>query len=118
MYTFYEYPKCTTCKRAKIELKSLVTNFEDFDIKANPPKSDVLKQWIETSDYSIKNFFNTSGHAYRELGLKDKVDSLSIDEAAELLSTDGMLIKRPILIKDGKVLQVGYRKSYKDLFLD
>ncbi|SQA89922.1 arsenate reductase [Streptococcus dysgalactiae] len=76
-----------------------------------------LKHWMETSGYTIKNFFNTSGNSYRELGLKDKIDQLSLDKAAELLATDGMLIKRPILIKDGNVLQVGYRKPYQELNL-
>ena len=80
MYTFYEYPKCSTCRKAKAELNQL-------------------------------------GQSYRSLGLKDKLPTLSQDEAVKLLSSDGMLIKRPILIKDGKVLQVGYRTPYQDLNL-
>ena len=62
--------------------------------------------------------FNTSGQAYRALGLKDKVDALTVDEAADLLASDGMLIKRPVLVKDGKVLQLGHRKSYTELLKD
>lgn len=117
MITIYQYPKCSTCQRAMAELKQLVSDFEVIDIKANPPKAQDLKHWMETSGYTIKNFFNTSGNSYRELGLKGKIDQLSLDKAAELLATDGMLIKRPILIKDGNVLQVGYRKPYQELNL-
>lgn len=117
MLIFYEYPKCTTCRKAKSELKSLGLDVESIDIKANPPKADVVKSWMETSDYSLKNFFNTSGQSYRALGLKDKIDMLSIDEACELLASDGMLIKRPILVDNEKVLQIGYRKNYAELGL-
>ena len=76
-----------------------------------------LKELLEGTDLELKKFFNTSGQSYRSLGLKDKLPTLSQDEAVKLLSSDGMLIKRPILIKDGKVLQVGYRSPYKDLNL-
>ncbi|MDY5974839.1 ArsC/Spx/MgsR family protein, partial [Streptococcus hyovaginalis] len=69
------------------------------------------------SGLDLKKFFNTSGNSYRELDLKDKFDSLAVDEALELLSKDGMLIKRPILIKDDKVLQIGYRSPYEALDL-
>ncbi|MBF7094855.1 arsenate reductase family protein [Streptococcus sp. HF-1907] len=117
MYTFYQYPKCTTCRRAKAELESLGVDFTSIDIKENPPKAELILEWMETSDYSIKNFFNTSGQSYRALGLKDKMVQLSAQEAADLLASDGMLIKRPILLKDGKLLQVGYRKVYVELGL-
>ncbi|HEL1555454.1 TPA: arsenate reductase family protein [Streptococcus equi subsp. zooepidemicus] len=117
MITIYQYPKCSTCQKALAELKTLVSEVDVIDIKANLPKAEQLKQWLEHSDYSLKSFFNTSGMRYRELGLKDKVNSLSIEEAAELLATDGMLIKRPILLQDNQVLQVGYRTAYKDLGL-
>ena len=76
-----------------------------------------LRELLEGADLELKKFFNTSGQSYRSLGLKDKLPTLSQDEAVKLLSSDGMLIKRPILIKDGKVLQVGYRSPYKDLNL-
>lgn len=116
MITFYEYPKCSTCKKAKAELKTLVDQFDSVDIKTNPPKAELIKEWMKTSSFTMKNFFNTSGNSYKEMGLKDRIDSLTIDQAAELLSKDGMLIKRPILVDDGKVLQIGARTPYKKLF--
>ncbi|MGT2832605.1 Spx/MgsR family RNA polymerase-binding regulatory protein [Streptococcus halotolerans] len=117
MYTFYEYPKCTTCKKAKKELDMLGVNYEAVDIKTNPPQVSLLQELLEHSDLDLKKFFNTSGNSYRQLGLKDKFDSLTVDKALELLSKDGMLIKRPILIKDDRVLQIGYRTPYAALQL-
>lgn len=115
MYTFYEYPKCTTCKKAKAELKQLGLNFESVDIKLNPPKASTLKEWMKSGKFPLKKFFNTSGQSYRSLGLKDKIADLSIEAAAELLASDGMLIKRPILVQDNQVVQIGYRTSYGEL---
>ena len=115
MFTFYEYPKCSTCRRAKAELQELGVDFVAVDITVDTPKAEQLEEWIENSTYTIKNFFNTSGQVYRALGLKDKIDSLSIDEAASLLASDGMLIKRPVPVKDNQVLQLGHRKSYAEL---
>lgn len=117
MYTFYEYPKCTTCRAAKKELTQLGVEFEAIDIKTNPPQVEILRSLLENSPLELKKFFNTSGNSYRALGLKDKFDDLAVDEALSLLASDGMLIKRPILIKDGKVLQIGYRTEYKELGL-
>ncbi|MDU6699353.1 MAG: ArsC/Spx/MgsR family protein, partial [Streptococcus salivarius] len=90
---------------------------ESINIKENPPSAQFLKELLVGSDLELKKFFNTSGQSYRSLGLKDKLPTLSLDEAVEFLALDGMLIKRPILIKDGKVLQVGYRTPYQDLNL-
>ena len=117
MYTFYEYPKCSTCRKAKAELNQLGLDVESINIKENPPSAQFLKELLVGSDLELKKFFNTSGQSYRSLGLKDKLPTLSLDEAVEFLASDGMLIKRPILIKDGKVLQVGYRTPYQDLNL-
>ncbi|MBM7636176.1 arsenate reductase family protein [Streptococcus saliviloxodontae] len=115
MLTFYEYPKCTTCRKAKKELTDLGISFESVDIKVNPPKVDLLRDLLEKSDLDLKKLFNTSGQSYRSLGLKDKFPDLSLDEALTLLANDGMLIKRPILIKDNKILQIGYRTPYGEL---
>ena len=117
MYTFYEYPKCSTCRKAKAELNQLGLDVESINIKENPPSAQFLKELLAGADLELKKFFNTSGQSYRSLGLKDKLPTLSLDEAIDLLASEGMLIKRPILIKDGKVLQIGYRTPYQDLNL-
>ena len=98
-------------------MKRLGLDFEAIDIKTNPPQGALLKGLLDRSTLALKKFFNTSGNSYRALGLKDRFDQLSVDEALELLAADGMLIKRPILIKDGRVLQIGYRTPYADLGL-
>lgn len=117
MILFYEYPKCSTCRAAKAELKSLGVAFEAIDIKATPPSSSQLKDWMQATGLDLKKYFNTSGNSYRELGLKDRFASLTEAEALDLLANDGMLIKRPLLIKDGKILQIGYRTKYETLGL-
>lgn len=117
MYTFYEYPKCSTCQKARKELVALGVDFESIDIKTNPPQVEILRDLLDKSPFDLKKFFNTSGNSYRALGLKERFDTLTVDEALELLAVDGMLIKRPILVKDGQVLQIGYRTSYEDLGL-
>ncbi|HEM4166151.1 arsenate reductase family protein [Streptococcus suis] len=117
MILFYEYPKCSTCRAAKAELKSLGLEFEAIDIKLTPPSAEELKVWMEATGLELKKYFNTSGNSYRELGLKDKFDSLSLEQALNLLANDGMLIKRPLLIQDGKILQIGYRTKYENLGL-
>ncbi|HEM3455308.1 arsenate reductase family protein [Streptococcus suis] len=117
MILFYEYPKCSTCRAAKAELKSLGLEFEAIDIKSTPPSAEELKAWMEATGLELKKYFNTSGNRYRELGLKDKFDSLSLEQALNLLANDGMLIKRPLLIQDGKILQIGYRTKYENLGL-
>ena len=117
MYIFYQYPKCSTCRKAKAELDQLGLDIESIDIKENPPSAAFLKDLLASSELDLKKFFNTSGQSYRSLGLKDKLADMTLDEAVELLASDGMLIKRPILIKDDKVLQIGYRTPYADLNL-
>ena len=92
-------------------------NFEAIDIVQNTPSRDQLLDWIQNSDFEIKSFFNTSGLKYRELGLKEKVPHMTGQEAADLLATDGMLIKRPLLVRDNQILQIGYRKAYEELGL-
>ena len=117
MLQFIEYPKCSTCRKAKAELNQLGLDFEAVDIVKETPSQEQLLQWMTHSDLEIKSFFNTSGIKYRELGLKDKVPQFSAEGAAALLATDGMLIKRPLLVQDDRIVQVGYRTEYKELNL-
>lgn len=107
---FVEYPKCTTCKKAKAFLDAGKLDYNDRHIKEDNPSVDELKEWIEKSGLDIKRFFNTSGILYREMGLKDKLGSMSEDEKLKILSSDGMLVKRPILVGDDFVL-VGFKES-------
>lgn len=117
MLQFIEYPKCSTCRKAKAELNQLGVDFEAVDIVQNTPSRDQLLDWIQNSDFELKAFFNTSGLKYRELGLKEKVPHMTAQEAADILATDGMLIKRPLLVRDNRMLQIGYRKAYEELGL-
>ena len=112
---FIEYPKCTTCIKAKKFLKENNVEFIDRHIvEENPSKEELLK-WIDMSGLEAKKFFNTSGKLYKEMNLKDRVKNITKEEAAELLSTNGMLVKRPILIKDDKVL-VGFKEDlYREI---
>lgn len=107
---FLQYPKCTTCKRAKKFLDENNISYENRHIvEANPTKEE-LSLWLKLSDMPIKKFFNTSGVVYRELGMKDKVNTLSEDELLDILSSNGMLVKRPLLILDDKVL-IGFKEE-------
>lgn len=107
---FIEYPKCTTCQKAK---KFLIDNNVDFTarhIKEENPTYDELKTWYEKSGLPLKKFFNTSGLLYKSMELKNKLPEMSEEEQLKLLSTDGMLVKRPILITEDKIL-VGFREN-------
>ncbi|MDD6647587.1 MAG: arsenate reductase family protein [Firmicutes bacterium] len=107
---FIEYPKCTTCKKAKKHLETLGVEFEDRHIVEDNPTADELRGWIEKSGYPVKKFFNTSGMKYRELRLKDRLPEMTDDEKIDLLASDGMLVKRPLLITEDKVL-VGFKEK-------
>ena len=107
---FVEYPKCTTCQKAKKFLADNNVNFTARHIKEDNPSYDELKSWYEKSDLPLKKFFNTSGLLYKSMDLKNKLPTMSEDEQLKLLSTDGMLVKRPILITDTKIL-VGFREN-------
>lgn len=108
---FIEYPKCSTCKKAKKWLDDRGLDYTDRHIVEENPSAEELKAWHEKSGLPLKRFFNTSGMRYRELGLKDKLKDMSEEEQYELLSTDGMLVKRPIIVTDdGKVL-VGFKEK-------
>lgn len=107
---FLEYPKCTTCKKAKQWLSEQNMDFEDRDIVTNNPTKEELKEWHERSGLPLKRFFNTSGLVYKELGLKDKLEDMSEDEQYEILSTNGMLVKRPLLVGDNFAIP-GFREE-------
>ena len=107
---FIEYPKCTTCKRAKKWLDEHQVSYEERHIVEDNPKAEELKKWITKSGLPIKRFFNTSGMKYRDLGLKDRLPEMTEEEQIELLATDGMLVKRPLVIGDDFVL-VGFKEE-------
>jgi len=115
MIKFIEYPQCTTCIKAKKFLIENKVEFEDRHIVEDNPTKEELLKWMDMSGLEIKKFFNTSGKLYKEMALKDKVKDMDKEAAAELLSTNGMLVKRPILIKDEVVL-VGFKEdAYKEI---
>ena len=104
-----EYPKCSTCQKAKKWLEEHQVSFEDRHIVEQRPTEEELKDWIKRSGYPVKRFFNTSGMKYRELELKDKLPQMSEEEQIRLLATDGMLVKRPRVI--GEQILVGFREK-------
>lgn len=110
---FVCYPKCSTCKKAEQYLKAKGLDFEVRDIKTDKPTADELREWYAASGLPLKRFFNTSGNLYKQLGLKDKLPAMTEEEQLELLATDGMLVKRPLLIYDGGVL-VGFKQAEYD----
>lgn len=107
---FIEYPKCSTCQKAKKWLDDNHIEYEDRHIKENNPTFDELKEWYSQSGKELKKFFNTSGLLYKSMELKDKLSQMSEDEQLKLLSTDGMLVKRPLVIGDGVIL-TGFREK-------
>lgn len=107
---FVEYPKCTTCRRAKKFLQENNVEFIDRHIAEENPSKEELKSWLDKSGLKINKFFNTSGVLYREMQLKDKVKTLPEDELLDILATNGMLVKRPILVKEDTVL-VGFKEE-------
>lgn len=107
---FIEYPKCSTCKKAKKWLDDHNVSYTDRHIKEENPTAEELRLWYQKSGLPLKRFFNTSGIQYRELGLKDKLSQISEQEQIALLATDGMLVKRPLVVGDDFVL-VGFKES-------
>lgn len=101
---FLHYPRCTTCQKAKKWLDDNGITYEDRHIKENNPTYEELKIWYEKSGLPLKKFFNTSGIQYRALELKDKLPSMTEEEQLQLLATDGMLVKRPLVVTDTVVL--------------
>ena len=107
---FVEYPKCTTCQRAKKFLDAHGAAYIDRHIKEENPTAEELRTWQQASGLPLKKFFNTSGLLYKSMGLKDKLPAMSEEEQLELLASDGMLVKRPILVGEDFVL-VGFREG-------
>ena len=104
------YPKCTTCAKAKKWLDDNNIAYTERDIKLDRPNADELKAWYTESGLPLKRFFNTSGLLYKSMDLKNKLPEMTEDEMLALLATDGMLVKRPLLIGDGVVL-VGFKEA-------
>lgn len=104
------YPKCSTCKKAKKWLDEHNLQYTERHIAEDNPSYDELKEWYEKSGLILKKFFNTSGVLYKEMELKNKLPLMSEDEQLKLLATNGMLVKRPILINKNKIL-VGFKES-------
>ncbi len=106
----YCYSRCTTCKKALKWLEEKHIAYESIDIKENNPSKEELRAYYEKSGLALKKFFNTSGLKYRALGLKDKLKEMSEEEQLDLLSTDGLLVKRPLVVTEEKVL-LGFREE-------
>ena len=114
---FIQYPPCSTCKKAKAWLDERGVGYEDRHIKENNPTYEELKAWYEQSGLPLKRFFNTSGLLYKSLNLKERLPHMTEEEQLRLLATDGMLVKRPILLTESAVL-VGFReKEWEALLL-
>lgn len=107
---FIEYPKCSTCQKAKKWLTEHNVAFEDRHIVEQNPTKEELKEWHRKSGLPLKRFFNTSGQLYRQMGLKDRLPSMTEEEQLDVLASDGMLVKRPLVILEDGVL-VGFKET-------
>jgi arsenate reductase len=107
---FLQYPPCSTCKKAKNWLDEHGISYEDRHIKENNPSYEELKLWYEKSGLPLKRFFNTSGLAYKALNLKERLPGMTEEEQLQLLASDGMLVKRPLLITEKTVL-TGFKEA-------
>lgn len=114
MLKFICYPKCTTCQKAKGWLDDNGVKYDERDIKSNNPTYEELNTWHKMSGLDVRKFFNTSGLLYKSMALKDKLPTMTEDEMLKLLSTDGMLVKRPLLVGDDYVI-LGFKEvEYKE----
>lgn len=113
---FINYAKCSTCRKAKQWLDEHGIPYIDRPIKEENPTYDELAEWVARSGLPIKKFFNTSGQLYRSLQLKDKLPAMSTEEQLRLLASDGMLVKRPLIVSDSVIL-VGFRESEWEVLL-
>ncbi|HLR18576.1 MAG TPA: arsenate reductase family protein [Staphylococcus sp.] len=117
MIKFYQYPNCTTCKKAAKFLQEYGVSFEPIDIVQHTPTKNEFKKIIEDTEIDVNKLFNTHGAKYRELGLKDKLKDLTYDEKLDLLASNGMLVKRPLAILGNKIT-VGFKEEqYKETWL-
>ena len=107
---FLQYPPCSTCQKAKKWLDAKNITYTDRHIKEQNPTYEELKEWYEKSGLPLKKFFNTSGLLYKSMNLKEKLPAMTEEEQLRLLSSDGMLVKRPILVKGDKVL-IGFKEA-------
>ena len=107
---FIQYPPCSTCQKAKKWLDEHSLSYTNRHIKEDKPSYEELKRWYEKSGLPLKKFFNTSGLLYKSLNLKDKLPTMTDEEQLQLLSTDGMLVKRPIVVTEDAVL-VGFKEA-------
>ncbi len=110
MLTFICYPKCTTCQKAKAFLDETCAEYNMRDIKTDNPTYDELKSWLVLGKFPVKKLFNTSGLQYKALNLKDQLPTMSEEDCLRLLATDGMLVKRPLLI-DGQHVLIGFKRE-------
>ncbi|MGX7172966.1 arsenate reductase family protein [Enterococcus ratti] len=111
MYHFYWYPKCSTCKKAKAWLEEHHIDYQAIDMITYPPSAETLEKWLTYNTFPMRRLFNTSGMQYRELGLKNQLNHFSISEVSHVLSSDGMLIKRPLIVKDKQLVAVGFNEK-------
>lgn len=107
---FIQYPKCSTCQKAKKWLDDRKVKYTERHIVENNPTYEELKRWHQLSGMPLKKFFNTSGMLYKEMNLKDKLADMSEDEQLKLLASDGMLVKRPLVVKGNKIL-AGFKEA-------
>jgi len=114
---FLQYPPCSTCKKAKNWLDEKEIAYSARHIKEENPTYEELKEWVEKSGLPIKKFFNTSGMLYRDLGLKDKLPTMTGEEQLQLLATDGMLVKRPLIVGEDFVLTGFKEKEWAEKLL-
>ena len=113
---FLQYPPCSTCKKAKKWLDDHGITYEDRHIKENNPSIEELQQWYAMSGLPLKKFFNTSGLLYKSMNLKDKLPTMSEEEQLRLLASDGMLVKRPLIVK-GETVLTGFREKEWEILL-
>ncbi len=113
---FVEYPKCSTCQKAKKWLDENGFSYEDRHIKENNPTYEELKKWHADSGLPLRKFFNTSGMLYKSMNLKEKLPDMSEEEQLQLLATDGMLVKRPVLV-EGKTVLLGFKPETWEISL-